>query len=118
PPSRADASALPPFDQALALVNACAEPVSRRISWTAEGPRALSGPADRDVRAVLADAAIDFFTGPDLAELRVCPAPRCVLYFLKRHPKQEWCSVACGNRARAARYYAQHKDDSPIPGGR
>lgn len=28
---------------------------------------------------------------------------------IKRHPRQEWCSVACGNRARAARHYQQHR---------
>jgi predicted RNA-binding Zn ribbon-like protein len=37
--------------------------------------------------------------------LRACYAPGCVLYFVRDHPRQEWCSVACGNRARAARHY-------------
>ena len=39
--------------------------------------------------------------------LRACYAPGCVLYFVKDHPRREWCSLACGNRARAARYYAR-----------
>src|SRR6266853_806470 len=38
-------------------------------------------------------------------KLRACPAPGCVLYFVKSHPRRAWCSVACGNRARAARHY-------------
>src|SRR6266851_2221676 len=38
-------------------------------------------------------------------QLRACHAPGCVLYFVKSHPRREWCSVACGNRARAARHY-------------
>ncbi|MBC7596304.1 MAG: ABATE domain-containing protein [Kineosporiaceae bacterium] len=39
------------------------------------------------------------------SQLRACYAPGCVLYFVKTHPRREWCSVACGNRARAARHY-------------
>jgi predicted RNA-binding Zn ribbon-like protein len=38
-------------------------------------------------------------------KLRACHAPGCVLYFVKTHPRRGWCSVACGNRARAARHY-------------
>ncbi|KAB2351705.1 CGNR zinc finger domain-containing protein [Actinomadura rudentiformis] len=112
PPSTADAAALPPFPDALALVNATAAPLSRQLEWrdtwqervdpTVEGDGARLG-------AALANAAIDFFAGPLPAQVRVCPAPRCVLYFIKRHPRQEWCSVACGNRARAARHYQQHR---------
>lgn len=58
--------------------------------------------------AALADVAhdgIDLLTGPSAAQLRACQAPSCVLYFVKSHPRQEWCSPACGNRERAARHY-------------
>ncbi|MFB4301972.1 CGNR zinc finger domain-containing protein [Actinomadura sp. NTSP31] len=111
PPSRADADALPPFDQALALLNRAASPVLRQLRWQDE-PReeftpTVDGTAAR-LTAALADAAIGFFTDPIADQVRVCPAPRCVLYFVKRHPRQEWCSIACGNRARAARHYHQH----------
>lgn len=44
-------------------------------------------------------------TGP--SPLRACHAPGCVLYFVKDHPRREWCSTTCGNRARAARHYAR-----------
>jgi predicted RNA-binding Zn ribbon-like protein len=37
--------------------------------------------------------------------LRACHAPGCVLYFVRDHPRREWCTVTCGNRARAARHY-------------
>jgi predicted RNA-binding Zn ribbon-like protein len=43
----------------------------------------------------------------DPTPLRACHAPGCVLYFVKDHPRREWCSLACGNRARAARHYAR-----------
>ncbi|QLY31820.1 ABATE domain-containing protein [Nocardia huaxiensis] len=111
PPSRADANALPPFPEALDTVNRATAPVLRRLRWD-ETPSELRTPTAVDemraLRAELADAAVDFFAGPELAQVRVCPAPRCVLYFLKRHPRQEWCSTACGNRARAARHYQAH----------
>ncbi|MQY07484.1 ABATE domain-containing protein [Actinomadura macrotermitis] len=102
PPSAADASRLPPFPEALALVNAAAAPVVRRLDWT-DGWQERTQDTAADAR--LAHAAIDFFAGPEVERVRACPAPRCVLYFIKRHPRQEWCSVACGNRARAARHY-------------
>jgi predicted RNA-binding Zn ribbon-like protein len=38
-----------------------------------------------------------------------------VLYFVKTHPRREWCSVACGNRVRAARHYQRgrgHQGDA------
>ncbi len=59
----------------------------------------------RTALAELAHNAIDLFTGPAAAKLRGCQAPGCVLYFVKTHPRREWCSEACGNRARAARHY-------------
>ncbi|TDD75102.1 CGNR zinc finger domain-containing protein [Actinomadura rubrisoli] len=112
PPSSADAAELPPFPDALALINAAAAPVLSRLDWR-DAPRkrlspTVDDPADR-LAAALANAAVDFFADPIVAQIRVCPAPRCVLYFIKRHPRQEWCSVACGNRARAARHYHQHR---------
>ncbi|SFP88496.1 CGNR zinc finger domain-containing protein [Amycolatopsis rubida] len=55
--------------------------------------------------ARVARESIALLGGPDAAKLRACHAPGCVLYFMKTHPRREWCSVACGNRARAARHY-------------
>ncbi|MGV9309408.1 CGNR zinc finger domain-containing protein [Nonomuraea sp. NPDC003727] len=114
PPSSADAARLPAFDQALAQVNAAAlaVPAAPQLAWDEDGP-ALSlvpvGPPAAFLAARLAQAALRFLAGPEVAELRTCPAPRCVLYFVKEHPRQEWCSTACGNRARAARHYRAHK---------
>jgi predicted RNA-binding Zn ribbon-like protein len=55
--------------------------------------------------AELAHGSIDMFTGPGATKLRACHAPGCVRYFLRSHPRREWCSETCGNRARAARHY-------------
>jgi predicted RNA-binding Zn ribbon-like protein len=44
-----------------------------------------------------------------------CHAPGCVLYFLKTHPRREWCSVTCGNRVRAARHYERIRAGTSSP---
>jgi predicted RNA-binding Zn ribbon-like protein len=59
--------------------------------------------------AGVAEDAIQLLAGDDAASLRACYAPGCVLYFVKTHPRRQWCSVACGNRARAARHYQRSK---------
>jgi len=70
-----------------------------------DNPRQAS-PA-RTALADLAVAAIELLTGPAAGKLRACHAPGCVLYFVKSHPRRQWCSDACGNRARAARHYTK-----------
>jgi predicted RNA-binding Zn ribbon-like protein len=32
-----------------------------------------------------------------------------VRLLLRDHNRRRWCSTACGDRVRAARYYARHK---------
>ncbi len=59
----------------------------------------------RIVVAAFARDAIDLLTGTKAGDLRACGAPGCVLLFVKDHPRREWCSNACGNRARQARHY-------------
>jgi predicted RNA-binding Zn ribbon-like protein len=65
--------------------------------------------------AQVAVAAIELFGGEDAARLRPCYAPGCVLYFVKTHPRRAWCSVACGNRVRAARHYQRARDHRDNP---
>jgi predicted RNA-binding Zn ribbon-like protein len=60
--------------------------------------------------ARVAEQAVVLLGGPDAAQLRACHAPGCVLYFVKTHPRRAWCSVACGNRVRAARHYQRARD--------
>jgi predicted RNA-binding Zn ribbon-like protein len=57
------------------------------------------------VLAAFARDAIDLLSGPRRNDVRACGAPGCVLLFLRDHPRREWCSNACGNRARQARHY-------------
>lgn len=63
------------------------------------------------ITAGVAEQAIDLFAGEQRHGLRACLAPGCILYFIKQHPRREWCSAGCGNRARAARHYRRHKAD-------
>jgi predicted RNA-binding Zn ribbon-like protein len=56
--------------------------------------------------------AIALLTGLERGNLRACGAPGCVLMFLKDHPRREWCSNACGNRARQARHYERTRRHS------
>ncbi|MER6184738.1 ABATE domain-containing protein [Streptomyces sp. NPDC001652] len=113
-PSPADAAQLLPVPRAVELLNAAAArtPTVPVLRWSdGSGPsvrrRAVRGEAD--LSAVLAQAVIGFLTGPDRERLRACHAPRCVRYFIKEHPRQEWCKPACGNRARVARHHERHK---------
>jgi predicted RNA-binding Zn ribbon-like protein len=59
------------------------------------------------VLGVIAAEAIELVSGHGAGELRACGAPGCVLMFVKDHARREWCSAACGNRARQARHYAR-----------
>jgi predicted RNA-binding Zn ribbon-like protein len=64
-------------------------------------------PLDRTL-STIARSAIELLASPDRGRLRTCSAPSCGFFFLGR-PDQEWCSIPCGNRARAARHYARQR---------
>ncbi|MGW4945720.1 CGNR zinc finger domain-containing protein [Actinoplanes sp. NPDC004185] len=103
----AAASAGPDVRQALETVNAVVRelPVPQLVMHEADLELA-AGSAASPVTAGLAEvaaAAQQLLTSGSM--LRACLAPGCVLYFAKTHPRREWCSVACGNRVRAARHY-------------
>lgn len=79
-----------------------------------EGLRAVihsSAPGPAAALAEIAEDAIDLCTGPRRGDLRACYGPGCVLLFLKHHPRREWCSSGCGNRARASRHYHRNRGD-------
>lgn len=67
-----------------------------------------AAPVDQ-VPGVLASETIDLFTGMSAPDVRLCQRPGCVLFYLKDHPRREWCSPACGARVRAARAYEKRK---------
>ncbi|MFJ3670887.1 CGNR zinc finger domain-containing protein [Streptomyces sp. NPDC090106] len=113
-PSPADAARLMPVPTALDVLNTAAArtPTVPALRWPEDtGPVVEHRPVHGapDLTALLAQAAVAFLAGPDLPRLRACHAPRCVRYFLKDHPRQEWCTPSCGNRARVARHHERHK---------
>ena len=83
------------------------------LTWTPGQEPALtvhaSGPAASAALSAIAEESIALFGHDDRRRLRACLAPGCVLYFVKNHPRQQWCSAGCGNRARAARHYQRHR---------
>jgi predicted RNA-binding Zn ribbon-like protein len=112
PPSGADVSSLLSHEQAVDRLNlaAAALPVRPVLRWAESATPTLTWRgevADARVRltAGLARAVMEFLCSPARDLLRACPAPRCVRYFVKDHPRQEWCTPSCGNRARVARHY-------------
>ncbi|MFE7837156.1 CGNR zinc finger domain-containing protein [Streptomyces sp. NPDC057474] len=114
-PSPADAARLLPVPEALARLNEAAAltPTVPVLSWgPGAEPVVRHEPATGEdpLTAALARAALAFFASPERQRLRACHAPRCVRYFLKEHPRQEWCKPSCGNRARVARHHRRHKE--------
>jgi predicted RNA-binding Zn ribbon-like protein len=113
-PSPADAARLLPVPEALARLNAAASrmPTVPALRWP-EGAEPVVHRQATDgagqLTAVLAQAAIAFLASPERQRLRACHAPRCVRYFVKEHPRQEWCKPSCGNRARVARHHERHR---------
>lgn len=97
----------PPRPESLAVINQAA---SAAPNWPV-----LTGSFDIEectaageldaARAVIARAAMELLAGPLRTELRACRAPGCVKFFVKDHPRREWCCDHCGNRARVARHY-------------
>jgi len=104
---------------ALDLVNATAAELPASRLALRDGRLEVGAPSGASpvttALAGVAEQAVALLGGQDAARLRACYAPGCVLYFVKTHPRRAWCSVACGNRVRAARHYQRardHQDDA------
>ncbi|MEJ2863765.1 CGNR zinc finger domain-containing protein [Actinomycetospora flava] len=108
-------AALPDREVALAVLDrACAAaPTWSSLRWPdGESPRrVVHGDAAPGAVLVagLAEGGAAFFAGEQASLLRACHGPGCVLYFTQQHPRREWCSAGCGNRARVARHYRRHR---------
>ncbi|MCE6996369.1 ABATE domain-containing protein [Saccharothrix sp. S26] len=103
------------LDAAVTALNQAAGDTPRwsALSWTPGRPparhvRAGGPPASAAVSAI-ADEAVALLTQDARHRLRACLGPGCVRYFVKDHPRREWCSATCGNRARSARHYRRHR---------
>ncbi|HEX3814629.1 MAG TPA: ABATE domain-containing protein [Mycobacteriales bacterium] len=115
-PRPAAESPVPGLAAAVTIVNrACATaPTWSELAWSGRNdPRRKvrsAGTSPEIALSTIAEQAVTLFVGPDRAELRACHAPGCVLYFRHDHPRREWCSAGCGNRARVARHYQRHRN--------
>lgn len=100
----------PGADDAIETINATARTnaptaLLRRDGRALQRELATAGSAVTAALGTAAVEAVELFTGDLAPELRACHAPRCVLYFVRQHPRRAWCSPGCGNRARVARHY-------------
>jgi predicted RNA-binding Zn ribbon-like protein len=97
-----------------------AAPSWSQLTWRASGEPSrqlvTAAPVADSVLARLAEAGAVLFGSDQAGQLGACLAPGCVLYFLRDHPRRQWCSDGCGNRARVARHYARHHAPSTGPG--
>lgn len=102
-------------EDALAELNRASEHSPRSLQLAQRGRQRRSevryhAPTATDVLlGVIAADTIELLGGSRADDLRACGAPGCVLMFLKDHPRREWCSATCGNRARQARHYARSR---------
>jgi predicted RNA-binding Zn ribbon-like protein len=66
----------------------------------------------------IAESAAELLSADDLALIRKCQNPQCILYFYdttKNHGRR-WCSMtACGNRAKAAAHYRRTRQHASGP---
>jgi predicted RNA-binding Zn ribbon-like protein len=71
--------------------------------------REFAGASFERFAGAVGRSAIYVATGSDRERLAVCRGPGCGMLFLHGDSRQRWCSPACGNRARVARYAARHR---------
>jgi predicted RNA-binding Zn ribbon-like protein len=65
--------------------------------------RRARGSASERLLAEYARSAMEI-AAKGSADLRVCPAPSCGMYYRPTRHDQRWCSPQCGTRARVARH--------------
>lgn len=104
----------PPHARDLRLLNAAAGtapawPVLRFHDGVPGIVERTAETAARTALGAIARDAVRVLGGARRDAVRACQAPGCVQYFLKDHPRREWCCAACGNRARVARHYQRRK---------
>jgi predicted RNA-binding Zn ribbon-like protein len=94
---------------------AAGAPVTLRID---RGGQLVHTDTGGEVDAVLARDTLTLVAGQDAHRLRCCPAPSCGMFHLARRRDQTWCSIGCGNRARASRRRPTNPHTPPPEGSR
>lgn len=75
-----------------------------RLDWQAEHPDTVANALAR-----IARDAIEVLCGPNGQVIHQCEAHGCDRLFFRTHGRRRWCSNACGDRVRVARYYKVRK---------
>jgi predicted RNA-binding Zn ribbon-like protein len=107
--ARAEGERLPAASVTRLNAASAQEPHSPQLNIREDGVAEQSESAVTDVGGLLgatARAAIRLLSESRGAELHLCRAPSCGMFFLGH---RRWCCAACGNRARAARHYRRHQ---------
>ncbi|MCX5380553.1 ABATE domain-containing protein [Streptomyces sp. NBC_00091] len=82
---------------------AAPEPLGAVTRWAEPDPRLAA-------LGEVAAAGVRLFGGAPGRPVNACPAPGCILYFVKTHARREWCTATCGNRVRVARHSRRHRE--------
>ncbi|MBD0379810.1 CGNR zinc finger domain-containing protein [Paenibacillus sedimenti] len=72
-----------------------------------------------DILIPIAEAAGDFFSNYDLALVKKCENPECVLYFYdnSKNSTRRWCSQkTCGNRMKVTAYLERQRNKNEAMG--
>lgn len=92
-------------------INAISAAAPIMTTLTADGrvvEQAMADDPYAAFEATVARSAIELAESRE-DRLSVCGAPSCGMLYLRGHPRQVWCSKACGNRARVARHAARRR---------
>jgi len=104
----------PPIDD-IEMLNevSAAAPRYPQLEWLGDGPHVHMrehADAHAALLAAVVRSAMEVLSAED--GVGQCQAPNCILLFTRDARHRQWCSAACGNRARVARHYARHKRSS------
>lgn len=103
-----DAAAAAPRWPRLDVRGSDAAPVERGAAELAVAVEQTAADPVTAALARVAGSAITLFGGPLVTHVRACGNPSCVQFFVTRQHRREWCSPACGNRARVLRHARRH----------
>ena len=106
----ATAAGEPSPEAAVAALNAASRSSPQWPELSVDGEvraRSDASPLDR-LLATYARSAIEI-AADGRAQLRICGAPSCGMFYRPRRRQQRWCSEPCGTRARFARHYRAHR---------
>lgn len=94
---------------AVARLNELSERVPRVLRFEPPTPVDVPQPGSTTsmVLARIAWSAFELLGGSDRERLRSCSA--CGRFFIASRSDRRWCSPACGNRTRVARYQARRR---------